>query len=263
MATRTPQGYLPINLRNVESAPQPLSPGAYQFEIGGTEVRTNANGEGQRLLVRNLVIRGPDGSRENQGRTVYNSYQLSEKGMPYVRRLFEVCRVLTKDGRAELDELIGRRYSGRIIAQGLYMNITAEGPLRIPKANPSWSTLVALLRLERSTPERESFTAREIQQHRGGRIEETRKHLKRLGADGLVDRVGRAGSAFLYHSAEEAPSEGTCATLLESSSFDLEEAKDGQYLFTARFVPMSEEDFQILADLLRKRASPWLEPPPI
>jgi hypothetical protein len=128
-------GFLPINLANVQPATGfDYPPGLYMFQVEGTEVRTNNDGSGQRLLVNNSIVVGPGPSTQFQGRKLANSYQLSEKGAPFLKRFFMSCGITEEfiaqnGGNVQAEWLHGRQYVAQIVKQGNYTNITNERPL--------------------------------------------------------------------------------------------------------------------------------------
>lgn len=128
-------GFLPINLANVQPAVGfDYPPGLYMFQVESTEIRTNNDGSGQRLLVSNTIVMGPGPSTQFQGRKLANSYQLSEKGAPFLKRMFLSCGITDEfiaqnGGNVQAEWLNGRQYVAQVIKQGTYTNITNERPL--------------------------------------------------------------------------------------------------------------------------------------
>lgn len=127
--------FLPINLLNVQPAtgfdyPQ----GKYLFQVETTDIRANTDGEGQRLLVNNVIIMGPGaGNTQYQGRKLANSYQLSEKGAPFLKRFFLVCGITDEfiaanGGQVDPEWLHGKQFVASVVKNGQYTNITNEKP---------------------------------------------------------------------------------------------------------------------------------------
>ena len=126
---------LPVNLGNVEPATGfDYPPGQYLFRVDSCEIRTNQDGVGQRLLVGNVIEMGPGPSTQFQGRKLSNSYQLTEKGAPFLMRFFLSCGI-TKEmiqmngGMPDSDWLIGRQFMAQVVKNQQYTNITNEKPV--------------------------------------------------------------------------------------------------------------------------------------
>ena len=125
--------FLPIDLTKVDAATGfDYPPGYYIFQIAAIETRTNNNGDGQRLLVHNQIVMGPGHETKYASRKLANSYQLSEKGAAFLKRLFISCGItdefIAGNGGADPDWLIGRQYVAQVIKNGSYTNITNERP---------------------------------------------------------------------------------------------------------------------------------------
>lgn len=126
--------FLPVNLQNVSAATgYDFPPGYYLMQVERCEVRTNQDGQGQRLLVHNTIVMGPQHDTKYQGRKLANSYQLSEKGAPFLKRMFLSCGI-TEDfmaqngGNVDPDWLAGRQYVCQVVKNNNYTNITNERP---------------------------------------------------------------------------------------------------------------------------------------
>lgn len=126
---------LPINLANVQAAVGfDYPPGRYLFQVESVEIKANNDGVGQRLVVNNAIVMGPGPSTQFQGRKLANSYQLSEKGAPFLKRLFHSCGIdeafiQSQGGVMEESWLIGRQYVASVIKNGTYTNISNEKPV--------------------------------------------------------------------------------------------------------------------------------------
>lgn len=126
--------FLPIDLRNVSAATGfDYPPGYYLMQVERCEIRTNQDGQGQRLLVHNSIVMGPQHETKFQGRKLANSYQLTEKGAPFLKRMFLACGI-TEDfiaqngGQVDPDWLNGRQYVCQVVKNQGYTNITNERP---------------------------------------------------------------------------------------------------------------------------------------
>ena len=127
--------FLPINLLNVQAAAgydYPL--GSYLFEVESYEVRTNTDGEGQRLLITNKILMGPGaGNNQYTGRKMSSSYQISEKGAPFMKKFFIVCGVSEEfinqnGGQVDPEWLLGRTYCATVGKKNNFLNIGNEKP---------------------------------------------------------------------------------------------------------------------------------------
>jgi hypothetical protein len=128
-------GFLPINLANVQTATgYDYKPGTYMLQVESVEVKANNDGQGQRLVVNNVIVMGPGPSTEYQNRKIANSYQITEKGAPFLKRMF-VCAGITEEyiaqngGNVSPDWLVGRQYVAQVVKNGNYTNITSERPI--------------------------------------------------------------------------------------------------------------------------------------
>jgi hypothetical protein len=134
--------FLPVNLQNVSAATGfDYPPGYYLMQVDRCEIRTNQDGQGQRLLVHNTIVMGPQHETKYQGRKLANSYQLTEKGAPFLKRMFLSCGI-TDDfiaqngGNVDPDWLTGRQYVCQVVKNSGYTNITNERP------TTDWETVV-------------------------------------------------------------------------------------------------------------------------
>lgn len=134
--------FLPVNLQNVSAATGfDYPPGYYLMQVDRCEIRTNQDGQGQRLLVHNTIVMGPQHETKFQGRKLANSYQLTDKGAPFLKRMFLSCGI-TDDfiaqngGQVDPDWLTGRQYVCQVVKNQGYTNITNERP------TTDWETVV-------------------------------------------------------------------------------------------------------------------------
>jgi hypothetical protein len=124
---------LPIDLTKFEAATGFDYPnGTYLLQVERSEMRTNQDGSTQRLLVHNRIMMGPGPSTQFEGKPIMNSYQLTEKGAPYLKRLFVCCGITDQEMMAtgsNPDMLVGRQYVATIQKnkEG-YINIVNEKP---------------------------------------------------------------------------------------------------------------------------------------
>jgi hypothetical protein len=127
--------YLPVNLATVQAATGfDYPPGLYVFKITGVDTKPNQDGQGQRLVVANEIVMGPGPSTQFIGRPLANSYQLSDKGAPFLKRLFLCCGIdeafiQQQGGNCDDQWLLGRQYVASVVKNGNYTNITNERPL--------------------------------------------------------------------------------------------------------------------------------------
>jgi len=126
---------LPVNLMNVQAATGfDYPPGRYLLQVESTEIRTNNDGNGQRLLVHNVIVMGPGPVQQFSGRKIANSYQLTDKGAPFLKRFFVSCGIgedfiNQNGGQVEESWLPGRQYVAQVAKNGNYTNITNERPV--------------------------------------------------------------------------------------------------------------------------------------
>jgi len=127
---------LPVNLRAGLYAGAPtLPPGAYLLEVQCSEVRTNADAVSQRVVFTTAVVSGPGyGNMEYTGRRVAHSYQLTDRGAPFLKRLFLACDITEEfirknDGRVEAEWLNGRMFVANLSPRNGYINVMNERSL--------------------------------------------------------------------------------------------------------------------------------------
>jgi len=127
--------YLPVNLANVQAATGFDYPaGLYIFKITAVETKPNQDGQGQRLVVSNEIVMGPGPSTQFVGRPLANSYQLSDKGAPFLKRLF-LCVgidegfIQQQGGNCDDQWLLNRQYVASVVKNGNYTNISNERPM--------------------------------------------------------------------------------------------------------------------------------------
>ena len=127
--------YLPVNLANVQAATGFDYPaGKYRFKVTRTEIKANQDGAGQRFVVHNEIVMGPGATTTFQGRPLANSYQLSEKGAPFLKRLYLSCGIddafIAQNGGNVAEEwLHSKEYVATVVKNGNFTNITNEQPL--------------------------------------------------------------------------------------------------------------------------------------
>ena len=129
--------YLPINLMNVTAASSGFDypNGKYLFEVIDSEVKTNTDGEGKRLVTDNVILMGPGaGNTQFQNQKMPGSYQLSDKGAQFLKRFFLVCGITEEfiqanGGNVNKEWLKKRQFVGTIgkNKEG-YCNINNERP---------------------------------------------------------------------------------------------------------------------------------------
>lgn len=123
---------IPINLAGVQAATGfDYPPGRYIFEITGAKFATNSDGQGQRLVVNNKIIMGPGQSTQFAERPLANSYQMTEKGAPFLKRLLVSIgfdEAYISSGQVDTDHMIGRQYGASVVRQNNYTNIQNEFP---------------------------------------------------------------------------------------------------------------------------------------
>jgi hypothetical protein len=127
--------FLPVNLLNVQPAVGFDYPvGRYLLNIIGTEIRTNTSGDGQRLVLNLEIVMGPGpGNVQFQGRKTFHSFQLTEKGLPFLKRFFNVCGITEEfinqnGGNVDNEWLHGRQFCATSVKNGQYVNWTNEKP---------------------------------------------------------------------------------------------------------------------------------------
>lgn len=128
---------IPMNLSNIDPAADFVLPvGPYVLQVTAVTIEPRHDGNGQRMSVENQVVLGPGMSQECAGRKIYNNYMLSEKGAPFIVRLYNACgfdKATLQQAGANLQTewLIGRQYvclnNHRKTDDGkTYNNITGE-----------------------------------------------------------------------------------------------------------------------------------------
>jgi len=126
---------IPINLANVPVATGfDYPPGKYIMKIKGSKVAANSDGQSHRLVVTSEILMGPGPSEQFKGRPMSNSYQMTDKGAPFLKRLYVAVGITEEyiaqnGGQVDTDWLVGREYKCDIIKKDNYSNITNEAPL--------------------------------------------------------------------------------------------------------------------------------------
>lgn len=129
--------WLPVNVANVVTASgAPDYPaGEYLVKINSYELRTNNDGEGQRVAWSCEFVMGPGpGNVQFAGKKVFHSSGLAEKNLPFLKRFFVICGITEEfiaqnNGYLDPDWLLGRTFmaTGGKNAQG-YFNLSRERP---------------------------------------------------------------------------------------------------------------------------------------
>jgi hypothetical protein len=126
--------FLPVNLANIQAAATLDYPaGKYLLTVDKVEVKANNDGNSQRLVVVNKIDMGPEMSMQFNGKKISNSYQLTEQGAPFLKRLILSCgiteeQIQSSAGQFDSQWLVGRQYVATVVKNGQYSNLTNERP---------------------------------------------------------------------------------------------------------------------------------------
>jgi hypothetical protein len=126
---------IPFNLSGIQPATGiDYPPGPYIFTVAEADIKANKDGQGQHVLIINEIVMGPGTKTDYQGKKLYSRYQITEAGMPFLKRMILACGISEAElaatgGAIDTAQLVGRQYFGQVVKNNQYTNITQEKPI--------------------------------------------------------------------------------------------------------------------------------------
>ena len=135
--------FLPVNLAGVNPAAgfENLPPGQYLLEVESAEVKTNKDGKTQRLAITNKVVMGPGAESKYVGRKVFNNYNLTDQGKPFLARFAKAVGIdgliAQNGGNIDSDWAIGKQFYAKISIKNDNNNVGNEQSIAEVQAKQS------------------------------------------------------------------------------------------------------------------------------